>query len=98
MITVSENCFFSDKLKEDKKHIIHKLKAGDPKSRFYVVYKNGDNGRFELMHGVYFRNRILQVSDIFVYGITANKDEAVELLADIYTENEGLILDNDEDD
>ena len=50
------------------------------------------------MHGVYFRNRILQVSDIFVYGITANKDEAVELLADIYTENEGLILDKDEDD
>ena len=96
MITVSEKCFFSEKLKEDKKHIIRKLKAGDPKSRFYVVYKNGENCRFELMHGVYFRNRYLQVSDICVYGITSTKDEAVKFLAGVYTENEGLILDKDD--
>lgn len=97
MITFSDNLFVSEKLKKNQKHLINKLRAGDSDTHFYVVYKNGENGRPEMMHSVYFRNRLFQVMDLKVYGITSTKPEAVKVLAGLYTDMNDLILDDDED-
>ena len=97
MITFSDNLFISEKLKKNQKHLINKLRAGDTDTHFYVVYKNGENGKAEMMHSVYFRNKLFQVMNLEVHGITATKPEAVKVLAGLYADMNDLILEDDED-
>jgi len=93
MLKFCDELYVSDKLKNDQKHLIAKLRHGDADTHFYVIYRNDENGHYEYMHSVFFRNQYLMLLPLTVFGICDNASDALNYLAYVYSKDKGYEYD-----
>lgn len=91
-----KDLYVSDSLKNKYKSIITKLRHGKVVPGLFVIVKNEESGRPEIMKSVYFCQKYLHLITLTILGITDKYDDALYFLAKSVAGEYGVTLTKEE--
>lgn len=93
-----DDLYISEKLRSDRNLIINQIRHGKCfRPDVFIIYKNENTGRPELMQGFFFDQLYMQINSTYIYGITDSREDGVKYISRHLASQFDAVFDEDEE-